>query len=255
MIGTKHEMESGEPSDQYRGTVEVFIGYAGAVGTMVVDEIATTAEDIDVQMGDLEETIRAEVSHCLAQRDMIERVLREWVDHLEGDVNRLTAILAAVHQGVDQEAAQRRTEVRRLRDMMRGIAMAYNTQERVLAVLRRQVGDTPQHIMEDFAQILEGNVARAREQVEGRLVPIEEAAPGDNPEDPIVLDEDEEEIGSEVVEIQQNQLMAAGGSPLPVYGELFPERTEIWRNPAERSVEPPSDEVVEVWSRVEEIEE
>src|SRR5882762_3039488 len=95
--GTKHEMESGEPSDQYRGTVEACIGYAGAVGMMVVDEIATTAEDIDVQMGDLEETIRAEVSHRLAQQDTIERVLREWVDHLEGDINRLTAILAAVH--------------------------------------------------------------------------------------------------------------------------------------------------------------
>src|SRR5882757_5892015 len=144
--------------------------------------------------------------------------------------------------------------------MMRGIVMAYNTQERVLAVLRRQVGDAPQHIMEDFAQILEGNVARARGQVEGRLVPIEEAAPGGVPEDPIVLDgadeeeEEEEAAGSEIVEIQQNQLMAAGGSPLLVYGELFPERTEIWRNPAERSVEPPSDAAVEAWSRVEEIE-
>src|SRR5882762_2021019 len=104
--GTKHEMESGEPSDQYRGTVEVCIGYAGAVGTMVVDEIATMAEDIDVRMGDLEETIRAEVSHCLAQRDTIEQVLRERVDHLEGDVNRLMVILAAVHQGLDQEAEQ-----------------------------------------------------------------------------------------------------------------------------------------------------
>jgi len=121
---------------------------------------------------------------------------------------------------------------------MRGIVMAYNTQEWVLAVLRRQVGDAPQHIMEDFAQILEGNVARARGQVEGRLVPIEEAAPGDVPEDPIVLDgaDEEEAAGSEVVEIQQNQLLAVGGSPLPVYDELFPERTEIWRNPAERSV-------------------
>jgi len=58
------------------------------------------------------------------------------------------------------------------------IVMVYSTQEWVLAILRRQVGDAPQHIMEDFAQILEGNVARAREQVEGRLVPIEEAAPG-----------------------------------------------------------------------------
>ena len=111
--------------------------------------------------------------------------------------------------------------------------------------------------MEDFAQILEGNVARARGQVEGRLVPIEEAVPGDIPEDPIVLDgaDEEEAADSEVVEIQQNQLMAIGGSPLPVYGDLFPERTEIWRNPAERSVEPPSDAAVEVWSRVEEIEE
>src|SRR5882757_8605867 len=169
---------------------------------MVVDEIATTAEDLDVRMGDLEEMIRAEVSHHLAQQDTIERVLRERVDHLEGDVNRLTAILAAVHHGVDQEAEQRRTEVRRLRDMMRGIVMAYNTQERVLAILHRQVGDAPQHIMEDFAQILEGNVVWARGQVEGRLVPIEEAAPGDNPADPIILDgaDEEEEAGSEVVE-------------------------------------------------------
>src|SRR5882762_4924489 len=85
--GTKHEMESGELSDQYQGMVEACIGYAGAVGTMVVDKIATMAEDINVRMGDLEETIRAEVSHRLAQRDMIERVLRERVDHLEGDVN------------------------------------------------------------------------------------------------------------------------------------------------------------------------
>src|SRR5882762_5693554 len=249
--GTKHEMESGEPSNQYWGTVEACIGYAGAVGTMVVDEIATIAEDIDVQMGDLEETIRAKVSHHLAQWDMIERVLRERVDHLEGDVNHLTAILAAVHQGVDQEAAQRRTEVRRLRDMMRGMVMAYNTQERVLAILRRQVGDAPQHIMEDFAQILEGNVDRLRGQVEGRLVPIEEAAPGDIPEDPIVLDEEDEEEagGSDIVAIQQNQLLAAGGSPLPVYDELFLERAE-GSGPAE----PPNDAVVEAWSRVEKIE-
>src|SRR6267378_5225777 len=70
--GTLHEMESGELSDQYWGTVEACIGYAGAVGTMVVDKIATTAEDINVQMGDLEETIRAEVSHRLAQWDTIE---------------------------------------------------------------------------------------------------------------------------------------------------------------------------------------
>src|SRR5882762_2758403 len=222
---------------------------------MVVNEIATMAKDIDVRMGDLEDTIRAEMSHCLAQKDTIERLFRERVNHLEGDVNRLTAVLAAVHQGLEQEVAARRVEERRLRDMMRGMVMAYNTQEWVLAILRRQVGDAPQHIMEDFAQILEGNVARARGQVEGRLVPIEEAAPGDNPEDPIVLEDDEEEAGSEVVEIQQNQLMAVGGSPLPVYGELFPERTEIWRNPAERSVEPPSDAVVEAWLRVEEIEE
>jgi len=75
---------------------------------MVVDEIAMMAEDIDVRMGDLEDTIRAEMSHRLAQRDTIERVLRERVNHLEGDVNCLTAILAAVHQGVDQEAASRR---------------------------------------------------------------------------------------------------------------------------------------------------
>src|SRR5882762_9994458 len=250
--GTKHEMESGEPSNPYRGTVEACIGYAGAVGTMVVDEIATTAKDIDVRMGDLEETIWAEVSHRLAQRDMIERVLREQVDHLEGDVNRLTAILAAVHQGVDQEAAQRRTEVRRLRDMMRGIAMAYNTQERVLAVLCHQVGDAPHHIMEDFAQIMEGNLEWFRGQVKGQLVPIEEAAPGDNPEDPIILDEDKEDEeagGSNIVVIQQNQLLAAGGSPLPVYNELFPERVE-GSGPAE----PPNDAVVEAWSRVEEIE-
>jgi len=160
---------------------------------MVVDEIATTAEDIDVRMGDLEDTIRAEMSHRLAQRDTIERVLRERVNHLEGDVNRLTAVLAAVHQGLEQEVASRRVEERRLRDMMRGIVMAYNTQERVLAVLRRQVGDAPQHIMEDFAQIMEGNLEWFRGQVEGRLVPIEEAAPGDNPEDPIVLDKEDEE--------------------------------------------------------------
>ena len=135
--------------------------------------------------------------------------------------------------------------------MMRGIVMAYNTQERVLAILRRQVGDAPQHIMEDFAQILEGNVARAQGQVEGRLVPIEEAAPGDNPEDPIVLDKaDEEAGGSDIVEIQQNQLLAAGGSPLPVYDKLFLEGVE-GSGPAE----PPSDVVVEAWSRVEEIEE
>ena len=155
-------------------------------------------------MGDLEEMIRAKVSHRLAQQDTIERVLRERVDHLEGDVNRLTAILAAVHQGVDQEAAQRRTEVRRLRDMMRGITMAYNTQERVLAVLCHQVGDAPQHIMEDFAQIMEGNLEQFRGQVEGRLVLIEEAALGDNPEDPIVLDKadkEEEAGGSDIVVI------------------------------------------------------
>ena len=64
--GTKHKMESGEPSDQYWGMVEACIGYTGAVGMMVVDEIATTAKDIDVQMGDLEEMIWAEVSHHLA---------------------------------------------------------------------------------------------------------------------------------------------------------------------------------------------
>src|SRR5882762_10770399 len=75
--GMKHEMESGELSDQYRGTVEACIGYAGAVGTMVVDEIATTAEDIDVRMGDLKDTIRAEMSHSLYQRDTIEKDLRE----------------------------------------------------------------------------------------------------------------------------------------------------------------------------------
>src|SRR6267378_4076001 len=46
--GTNHEMESGKPSDQYRGTVEACIRYAGAVGTMVVDEIAMVAEDINV---------------------------------------------------------------------------------------------------------------------------------------------------------------------------------------------------------------
>ena len=88
--------------------------------------------------------------------------------------------------------------------MMRGITMAYNTQEQVLAVLHHQVGDTPRHIMEDFAQIMEGNLERFRGQVEGWLVPIEEAAPGDNPEDPIVLDkEDEEEDagGSDIVAI------------------------------------------------------
>jgi len=44
-------MESGEPSDQYRGTMEACLGYAGAVGMMVVDEIAMMAEDIDVRMG------------------------------------------------------------------------------------------------------------------------------------------------------------------------------------------------------------
>src|SRR5882757_6842822 len=103
--GTMHKMESGEPSNQYWGMVEACVRYAGAVGTMVVDEIATTAEDIDVQMGDLEDTIRAEMSHRLAQRDTIERVLRERVNHLEGDVNRLTAVLAAVHQGLEQEVA------------------------------------------------------------------------------------------------------------------------------------------------------
>jgi len=32
------------------------------------------------------------MSHRLAQRDTIERVLRERVNHLEGDVNCLTAI-------------------------------------------------------------------------------------------------------------------------------------------------------------------
>src|SRR5882762_10393188 len=36
--GTKHKMELGELSDQYWGTVEVCIRYAGTVGTMVVDE-------------------------------------------------------------------------------------------------------------------------------------------------------------------------------------------------------------------------
>src|SRR5882762_11461832 len=45
--GTKHEMESGEPSDQYWGMVEACIGYAGAVGMMVVDKIITTAEDLN----------------------------------------------------------------------------------------------------------------------------------------------------------------------------------------------------------------
>ena len=131
--------------------------------------------------------------------------------------------------------------------------MAYNTQERVLAVLRHQVGDAPQHIMEDFAQIMEGNLEWFRGQVKGRLVPIEEAALGDNPEDPIILDEEDEEEeagGSDIVVIQQNQLLAAGGSPLPVYDELFLERAE-----GSGPVEPPSDAVVEVWSRVEEIEE
>jgi len=46
--------------------------------------------------------------------------------------------------------------------MMRGIAMAYNTQERVLAILRHQVSDAPRHIMEDFAQIMEGNLEQFR---------------------------------------------------------------------------------------------
>src|SRR6267378_7660245 len=106
--------------------------------------------------------------------------------------------------------------------------------------------------MEDFAQIMEGNLEWFRGQVEGWSVPIEDAAPGDNPEDPIVLDEEDEEEeagGSDIVVIQQNQLLAAGGSPLPVYDKLFLERAE-GPGPAE----PPNDAVVEAWSRVEEIE-
>ena len=69
---------------------------------------------------------------------------------------------------------EQRTEVHQLRDMMRGITMAYNTQEQVLAVLRCQVRDTPYHIMEDFAQIMEGNLEQFRGQVKGCLVLIEE---------------------------------------------------------------------------------
>src|SRR6267378_3149541 len=55
--GTMHAMESSKLSDQYWGMVEACIGYAGAVGTMVIDEIATTTEDLDIRMGDLEEMI------------------------------------------------------------------------------------------------------------------------------------------------------------------------------------------------------
>jgi len=62
--------------------------------------------------------------------------------------------------------------------MMRGIVMAYNTQDGVGT--SSAVGDALTH-HEGLCSILEGNVARARGQkVEGRLVPIEEAAPGDN---------------------------------------------------------------------------